>query len=275
MSEQEKNPAEVQPNTENAEVQTNTITQDQFNAYVQSKGLKVFEENDFNTLKDNLLKEGSQKSFNSAFGKGLDKAKEEIAKKYNLELNEDSKFSDVLGMIETNKSNDNDVELLRNKLKETETSYKKQLEELQQGYKTKEFESLFNSLWLNISSRIDAAEEHKEKYKNIAFVAAKNSLDFSGEVVKNGEYEYKNELREPLPKVKALEAFISDYIPLKTTKPIKQGNGMNAELNGSNSWLNSVKSFDEVVKITREKGLSQKEATKLQADWYAANLKKK
>ena len=273
--EEEKKPAEELTNTEQAEELTNTeITQEQFNKFAESKGFKVFDNESFNTLQSNLLKEGAQKAYPQHYGKGLDKAKIELAKKFNLELQDDSKFEDVLNSVNISKSNDNDIELLRSKLIETESNYQKQLEEMQSRFQSKELESIFNSVWSNIVTKIEGTEENIAKHKRLAFLDVQNSLDFSGDVVKNGDYEYKDELRNAIPKNKALEQFLLNTLPLKPNKPAVSGNGMQPTTNGQS--FNNINNFSELITTIQNKGIdiNSKEALKIQTDWYASKLKK-
>jgi hypothetical protein len=273
MSNEQENPtAEEQSNTVNAEEQSNTITQEQFNAYIQSNDLKVFNNDQFETLQSNLLKEGTQKSFQSTFGKALDKAKNALVKKFNLELDEGAQFEDALNAInlKSGKDDSKDLEILRNKLLETESNYQNQIAEMQNKYQAKEIESVYNSVWSELQGQIEGTKENIEKYKKTYFLDVQQSLDFTGDVVKRGEYEYKDELRNALSKTEAIKNYLLDSLPLKPTKPVNGGNGLSQDnIKTSNSQFANFNSLGELANELQRLGIdpNSEQGVKIATDW--------
>jgi hypothetical protein len=247
--------AAVQPNTENAEEQSNTITAEQFNAYAEQNKIKVFNETDYNTLSNNLLKDGAKKSFNTNFKQGLEKAKKMIATKFNTTFEDDIKFEDALNSINLNSEKDADIEAIRAKLIESETSKENAINELRQQFKSKELNLTFERAWGEISNNINLPEAEMQYHKSFIESTLNNTHDFNGEVIKQGDNELRDNHHNPLGANEVIKNYIMSKAPMKA--PVKGGNGT-SELNGnsSNSWVSQAKDTTELMTMMHDKGIS-------------------
>jgi len=249
----EDNNAGEQSNTQvQAEEQSNTFNVNEFKALAEQNGMKVFNSDELETYTINVRNEGSKSAFNEHFGKGLDKAKKLFSEKFGIESDKDSKFEDLINNYTPRKDQSEDLQHLQTKLQEQEKEYQKQINELQSSYQTRDMLSAFDKAFAELKSSAAIAPEHLPMWENNLKLQFQNSYSFDGQIVKQGDVELKNDLRNPLSISEVAKDFLSSSLPQKTE--LKSGLGISPEgASGGNSVLEALRAGDT------------KEATRLMA----------
>jgi len=240
----EDNNAGEQSNTQvNAEEQSNTFNVNEFKALAEQNGMKVFSSEELETYTSNVKNEGSKSAFNEHFGKGLDKAKKLFSEKFGIESDKDSKFEDLINNYTPRKDQSEDLIHLQTKLQEQETAYQTQIRELQSSYQTRDMLSAFDKVFAELKVNAAIAPEHLPMWENNLKLQFQNSYSFDGQIVKQGDEELKNDLRNPLSITEVAKNFLSSSLPQKTE--LKSGLGISPEgASGGNAVLEALRAGD-------------------------------
>jgi hypothetical protein len=252
---EETNPtAGEQSNTQvNAEEQSNTFNPEQFKSVAEQNGFKVFSKEEYETYTANVRNEGVKNSFNESFGKGLDKAKKMFSEKFGVTLDEGDKFEDALSKYTPSKEQSEDLKILQDKLQEQENSYKSQINELENSYRTRDMLSAFDKAFAELKANVALAPEHLPMWENTLKAQFQSNYSFDGEIVRNGDNELKNDLRNPLSLDEVAKQFLTSSLPQK--KDVKAGLGLSVD--GGNS-LGNVKTLADFDKATANLSIEEK-----------------
>ena len=260
---EDNNTAGEQSNTQvQAEEQSNTFNVNEFKAIAEQNGIKVFNSDELETYTINVRNEGSKSAFNEHFGKGLESAKKSFSEKFGIEYDKDIKFKDLLNNYTPRKDQSEDLQHLQTKLQEQEKEYQKQISELQSGYQTRDMLSAFDKAFAELKSSAAIAPEHLPMWENNLKLQFQNSYSFDGQIVRQGDTELKNDLRNPLTISEVAKDFLSSSLPQKTE--LKSGLGISSDgSSGGSSALEALRAGDTREATRLMSGMSIEDKTAL------------